>query len=123
MNYNTQCFDDTTIQHFMWGDLSELKLENNKGSGSGSLQVRDQVTLIYEKLVCLRSHIWIQSLCCWLPQIYILYLEPISRSRKKGSKGRILILIPWMIINLFSLPIRHVYQTIRYYYNEQQIVW
>ena len=43
--YNTQFCDDQTIQNFLWGDSSELKLENNKGSGSDGLHVRNQVTL------------------------------------------------------------------------------
>ena len=37
------------MQHFMWGDSSELNLENNKGSGSDNVQVRNQVTLNDEK--------------------------------------------------------------------------
>ena len=62
MKYNTQYCDDPTIPHFMWGDSLELKLENKKGSGSNSLHIRNQVTLNYEKMVCLRSHMWIHSL-------------------------------------------------------------
>ena len=62
MKYNTQCWDDPTIQHVMWVQSSELKSENSKGSGSDSLQVRNQVILNYEKLVCLRSHMWIHSM-------------------------------------------------------------
>ena len=44
INYNTQFCDDPTIQHFMWGYSLEFKLENNKGSGSDGLHVRNQVT-------------------------------------------------------------------------------
>ena len=83
MKYNTRCCDDQTIQNFMWGDSLELKLENKKWSRPYILHVRNQVTLNDEKLVCLRSHIWIQSLWCRLPHIYMLYLEPIRISRKK----------------------------------------
>ena len=71
MKYNTQCCDDTTIQHFMWGKSPELKLENNKVSVLNGLHVGNQVTLNYKKLVCLRSHIWIQYLLCMFPHIYI----------------------------------------------------
>ena len=46
----------------MWGDSSESKLENNKGSGLEGLNVRNKVTLNDEKLVCLMIHMWIQSL-------------------------------------------------------------
>ena len=83
INYNTQCCDGPTFQHFMWGDSPELKLENNKGSESDDLHVRNQVTLNCEKLVWLMSHMWIQSLCCRLTQIYISYLEPMKKIRKK----------------------------------------
>ena len=52
MKHNTQCCDDPTIQHFMWGDPPELKSENNsKGSRSDCLHVRNKVTLNNEKLV------------------------------------------------------------------------
>ena len=83
--YNTQSWDDPTIQHFMWGDSSELKLENNKGSVLDGLHVRNQVTINDEKVVFLRSRIWIHSLWHRFPQIYISYLEPIIISRKKGN--------------------------------------
>ena len=49
INYNIQTFDDPTIQHFMWGDSSELKLENNKGSGSNVLHDRNKVAINGEK--------------------------------------------------------------------------
>ena len=47
MKYNTQFWNDTTIQTFMWGDSLELKWENNKGSGSEGLHVKNQVTINY----------------------------------------------------------------------------
>ena len=56
MKYNTQCCKYPTIQNFMWGESSELKLENNKGSGSDGLHVRNQVTLNYEKCVFEESY-------------------------------------------------------------------
>ena len=68
----------------MWGDPSELKSENNsKVSLSDGLHVRNKVTLIYEKLVCLRSHMWIHSVRSRLPLIYILYLELIITPHQK----------------------------------------
>ena len=73
--YNTQCCDGTTIQNLMWGDSSELTFENNKVSGLDGIHVRNQVNLDDEKLVCLRSRIWIQYLWCRLSLIYILQLE------------------------------------------------
>ena len=36
-------------------------------------------------LVGLSSHIWIHSLWCRLPQIYISYLEPIIIFKKEGG--------------------------------------
>ena len=72
IKYNTQQGDDPTIQNFMWGESSYLKLENNKGSGLDGLNIRNQVTLNDENLVGLKSHIWIQYLWCRLPPIYIL---------------------------------------------------
>ena len=50
MNYNTQFCNDPTIQHFMWGDLSALKLENNKVAGSDGIDFRNQLTLNDEKI-------------------------------------------------------------------------
>ena len=106
--YNTQICDDPTIQHVMWGDSSELKIENNKVLGSDGLHVRNKLTLDDENLVCLRSHIWIHSLWCRLYQIYILYLEPIILYKK----GRSLMLITWMVIPRFGLPRRHLSHTV-----------
>ena len=65
----------------MWGgDLSELKLENNKGLGSDGLHIRNRVTLNDKQLMFLRIHIWIKYLWCSLTQIYSLYP---ARKRKK----------------------------------------
>ena len=56
--YNTQCCNDLTIQHFLWGDSSELKLEKNKGSGFYGLHVRNKLTLNDEnKCVFEESHV------------------------------------------------------------------
>ena len=71
MKYNTKFCNDSTIQHFMWGESSEFKLENNKVPGSDGLHIRNQVTLNDEKLVCLSNQMWIKSLGCRLPHIYI----------------------------------------------------
>ena len=51
MKYNTQCWDDPTIQYFMLRDSSESKSENRKGSGHGGLNVRNKVPLDDEKMV------------------------------------------------------------------------
>ena len=67
----------------MGGDLSELKLENNKGLGSDGLHIRNRVTLNDKQLMFLRIHIWIKYLWCSLTQIYISYLEHIRVSRRK----------------------------------------
>ena len=114
-NYNIQCCNDTTIRYFMWGDSSELKLENNKGSVSDGLHVRK-----VEKLLCLRIHIWFQYLWSRLPQIYISYLEPI---RVSSNLKKIVMLTPWMIIPCLVLSWRHVLHTVSYCYNEQQVIW
>ena len=81
--YNSQCCDDPTIQHFMWGDPSELKSENNsKGSVSDGLHIRNKMTLNDERLI----------------------------------------IIPCMVIPHLQLPRKHVSYTIRYFYNEQQVL-
>ena len=77
---------ETTIQHFMWGDSSDLSPENSKGSGSGSLHVRNQVTLSDEKFVCLRSNMLTQYVRCRLPHTYILYFECIKTTSGKRKK-------------------------------------
>ena len=68
------------------GTHKSWSLENSKGSGSDGLHVINQVTLKHKKLVCLRSHEWIQSLWCRLPKIYILYLENIRTSSGKKEE-------------------------------------
>ena len=65
----------------MWGGSSDLKPENRKVSESGGIYIRNQVTLYDDKSVWLRSHMWIQSMQCGLPHIYILYYH------QKISKG------------------------------------
>ena len=85
MNYNTQRYYDPSIQYFMWGDSSELKSGNSKKSGLDGLNVRNKVTLNDEKVVCLRSHMWINYMWCRLSHINILYLERIRTSSGKGG--------------------------------------
>ena len=48
MKYKTQYYDDPSKQHFMWGNSSELKLENRKVPVSGGIQVTNKLTLNYE---------------------------------------------------------------------------
>ena len=71
----------------MWGDSLESKLENNKESGSDGLHVINQGTLNDEKLVYLRSNMWIQSLWYRLHHIYIVYVEPIRIYRNKEKES------------------------------------
>ena len=74
------------ISNISWrGVLIRVEVRK-KGSGSDGLHVRNQLTLNDKKLICLRSHIWIQSLCFRLPPIYTLYLELIITSRKGKKK-------------------------------------
>ena len=118
--YNTQCWYDPNIQNFIEGSSSELELENNKSLVSEGLQVLNQGNLNDEKMECLRRHILIQSIWCRLPHIYLLYLETIRVFR---GKKIILILITWMVIPRFGLPIRHLLHMFSYCYNEQQVLW
>ena len=123
MNNNTQLCDDPNTQHFMWGESSELKSENNsEGSGSDGPHVRNKVNLNDEKLVCLRSHMWIHYVCCRLPLIYILYLEiirtPRCKKREKINIRRKLMLILCMVIPHLWLLRKHVSHTIGYFYNK-----
>ena len=57
--------------HFRWGNSSEFKSENSKGSVYGGLHDTTQLNLNNEKLVCRRRYMWIQSVSFMLPQIYI----------------------------------------------------
>ena len=70
----------------MLGDSPKLKSENSKRSGLDSLHVRNQVSLDDEKLVCLRTHMWIQYVLCRLPHVKFFYLELIIISSRKGKK-------------------------------------
>ena len=103
--YNTQCYDDPNKQHFMWGNSSELQSENNKGPVSGGIHVTNQLTLRNNKFLCLRSNIWIQSVECRLPQIYIFYFDKIRKMED--------MLILCVLINGLQLPRKHVHHNIR----------
>ena len=70
----------------MWGNSSELKSENRKGSVYGGLHVTTKLTLNDDKCVCLRSHIWIHYQWYIFPLIYIWYLELIRTARKEKKK-------------------------------------
>ena len=69
--YNTQCCDDITIQKFIFGDSSQLKLDNNKRQLSGGLYITNKFTLKNDKFMCLRRHMRIYSVYCRLPHISI----------------------------------------------------
>ena len=71
----------------------------------------------------LRIHIWIHSAQCRLPPIYILYLGLIITHREGERKKRRPILIPCMVILHCGLPIGNVSHTVRYWFNEQQVLW
>ena len=83
MKYNTQLYYEPTVQHFMWGDSSEFNSENSKGSVSGGIHIRNQVTLNDENVGFLGSNMWIQSAWCRFPQIYIFYFVCIKTASGK----------------------------------------
>ena len=68
----------------MWGDSSDLKSENRKGSISSGIHVRNHVTLNNDFL-CLRGHTWIHSVRCRLPHIYILCFECLKTTSGKNK--------------------------------------
>ena len=59
----------------MLGESSELNSENCKWSQSDGLRIRNKVSLNADKFVFLRGNMWIESVQCRLPHIYILYFE------------------------------------------------
>ena len=69
----------------MWGESSDLRLENNNGSGLDSIHVRNKVTQNYEKLVFLRSHMWKQYLWCRLSPDSYLVFGTHKNIQKKGK--------------------------------------
>ena len=86
MWYNTQGYDEPNKQHFVWGNSSELNLENSKGPVSGGLHITNQFALNDDNCFCLRMHMWIQFMECRLTQICIFSFGLRGRGRNKKGK-------------------------------------
>ena len=57
---NHNISNEPNKKYFRWGNSSELKSENSKGSIYGGLHATTQLNLNDEKFVCRRRHIWMQ---------------------------------------------------------------
>ena len=60
-NENQNIRNESNKKHFRWGNSSELKSENTKGSVYGGLCVTIKLNLNHEKLVFRTRHMWMQS--------------------------------------------------------------
>ena len=71
----------------MMVELSKFKSENSEGLGLGSPHVKNQVILNDSKFLCSGIHMWIHSMKCRFPQIYVLYFEfiKITSSNEKNK--------------------------------------
>ena len=128
MKYTTQVQDDQTIQHFTFGNSSELKSKNSKGSGSGGLHVKKKRESQQRHILLILGGICVYSMCSVGCTIFIISILTKKKgkkeitSKKKKEKGR-LMMIPCVVINRFQLSRRHVYHTVSCFLNEQYILF